>query len=478
MIARAAQTAQENIEYYLGDNLFKVAWVGPYVKPGVSYAAEKMAEIERVFQGHNVVREVIDNIRNGLISERFTWSLKDSNGDRAQAEQAEIELQRWLEWAEQAYQDIDPSHTNFRQSDPWSEFVLSVLVTGYGALRVWQPRRYADASDPLHRIHLHVPKTGAVTVDRDDDGFIDTIHYFSGETKETHQRNADGSVTVLNSQNAEELTIDTGDRWLIQQVQLPSLITPSAKQKQGSICHALTMKLRNQELGGFKERTFLNAEYPTDADGNPIAIARGPGIDQYAYGIPSGDPASPSYTNPQLIESQPVPVQTFIDSIQLDRVLLYLEFRQGHLLADGDGGLSGESRIQMRQNFELYLRGWQRPIQSAIANVLNIVLRQLGYIDLTAAVELKITTGKLSPEERASLIAEFQAGLISRATTMAKLATVADTDAELALLEEEAQLNQPTDDTLPRSPLMNPINLLNGQSQSATGDVLPTPMQA
>ena len=154
-----------------------------------------------------------------------------------------------------------------------------------------------------------------------------------------------------------------------------------------------------------------------------------------------------------MVESEPVPVQTFIDSIQIDRQLLYLEFRQGHLLADGDGGLSGESRIQMRQNFELYLRSWKRPIESAIANVLNIVLRLLGYTELEAVVQLNITTGKLSAEERAAVIAEYQAGLLSKATSLEQLDSVDDVDAELALIKEEAEeamASRPV--PLPRNP--------------------------
>lgn len=446
--------ARENIAFYNGDDLFKVAWIGPTVPPASENADRKLAELKRVFQAHNVLRELTDNWRNGLVSQPFQWFLKDKSGERVKASEAEIALQRWIDHVEQQATYQDPCTTDFQLNDPWAEFVTQIGVAGEGNLRLWQPSKFANYDDQIQRIHLHVPRTGTVCVERDNDGFIESVKYNYGEHLETQTMGDSGAVEVTVSGQEDPLVIETAGRWLIQQIRMPSLFTDSAKRKQGSICHALTMKLRNQELGGFKERTFLNAEFPVDDDGEPIEITRGPGIDQYAYGIPEGDSNSPSYTNPSMIESQPVGVDTFIDSINTDLQLLYREFRQGHLLADGDGGLSGESRIQMRQNFELYLRACKRPIESAIANVLNIVLRLLGYTELEAVVQLNITTGKLSSEERQAVIGEYQAGLLSKATALAQLDSVGDVDAELALIKEEAEeAMRSRPEPLPRNPI-------------------------
>ena len=451
---RYYREAKENIAYYNGRDLFSVAWIGPTVPETSENAAKKLAELKRVFQAHNVLRELTDNWRNGLISQPFQWHLKDSQGERVEASEAEKVLQRWIDHVEQQAIYQDPCTTDFELSDPWAEFVTQVGVAGEGSLRLWQPAKFAEMDDPVQRIHLHVPRIGAVVVERDNDGFIESVKYNYGEHLETQIMEPGGSVSVDISGQEDPLVIETGGRWLIQQIRMPSLFTDSAKRKQGSICHALTMKLRNQELGGFKERTFLNAEFPTDDDGEPIEITRGPGIDQYAYGIPQGDSNSPQYTNPSMVESQPVGVETFIDSINTDLQLLYREFRQGHLLADADGGLSGESRIQMRQNFELYLKAWKRPIESAIANILNIVLRLLNYTELEAVVQLNITTGKLSSDERQAVISEYGAGLLSKATALAQLDSVDDVDAELALIKEEAEeAMQSRPESLPRNPI-------------------------
>ncbi len=467
-------------------NHFKT-WVGPKIPATVPQAAEKMAEIERIFMSANLVAECVGNWKDGLISEDFVWYLKGTDGQRIDtkaganqsAAAAELQLQRWLDWVEQQAIAADPTSTNFQQTDPWSEFVLSLGVTGQGNLRLWQPRRYENDPDPIHRIHLHSPKTGSVAVERDDDGFVESITYTYGESKKEIQTlNEQGRVVVQTvnasgEQEAEDLEIDTGGRWTIQQVTSPSLLTKPIKQKQNAINHSLTMKLRNQELSGFRERTFLNAQSPGEWVDDPKApggqrfvpsnepMERGPGYDNYVYGVPTGDSSSSSYTNPQVHESQPISVATFKEGIEIDRVLMYLEFKQGHLLSQGDGGLSGESRIQMRQGFELYLKGFKRRIESAIANILNIVLKILGYEGFEVVVELRITTGKLTSDERQIIISEYQAGLMSRATAMAMLGST-DPDSELQLIEEEQQQQAAR-----RSPLNDPFQLGDGNDTGA-----------
>ncbi|MEO1407873.1 MAG: hypothetical protein AAFV54_15515, partial [Pseudomonadota bacterium] len=248
---------------------------------------EKMGHLERVFQSANILRECACNWRDGLISEPFNWYLKGQDGERTDSEtdttaaEAEQQLQRWLDWVEQQAIATDPACTNFQQSDPWAEFVLSLGVTGEGALRLWQPERYAESSDPVHRVHLHAPQAGSVRVERNEqDGFIDKIRYayYGGDEAQTME----GDRVSIDVPGTEEpLTLDTQGRWLIQYITGESVFTPSVKRLQNALNHALTMMVRNSEVAGFRERVFMNAEYPTDDDGNPIDIQRGPGIDAY-----------------------------------------------------------------------------------------------------------------------------------------------------------------------------------------------------
>lgn len=469
----ASKEAAENLDYYFG-NHWK-SWVGPIVPPESDPSGEKMAQIQRVFQSANIVQECCDNWKDGLIAEDFVWYFKDRNGKRVKAAEAEIQVQRWMDWIQQQSITLDPETTNFKQPDPWSEFVISLGVTGEGNLRLWQPNRYENELDPIKRIHLHSPKTGSVEVKRDSDGFVEEISYSYGTDKKEVQRlDEQGKVTVTvtdlsGTAEGEALVIDTGSRWTVQQVRSPSLLTPSIKQLQNSVNHALSMKLRNQELSGFRERVFLNCQSPGEWIDDPSApgsqkfvpgspLERGPGIDSYHYGVPTGDSENPNYASASIHESEPVEISTFSESIDVDIVLLYRQFRQGHLLNSSNANLSGESRIQMRQAFELFLKGWKRKVENAIANVLNVVLKILGYQDLEAVVELRITTGKLSAEERQEVITEFDKGLLSKATAMGLLGSVSDVDAELALIEEE---NKEDMKTRPESLIQLPDNQLS-----------------
>jgi hypothetical protein len=481
----AKREIEENRKYYDGSHFD--SWIGPIVPPAADPTGEKMAQIRRVFQSANIIQECVDNWKDGLIAEDFVWYFKDASGKRVKAAEAEIQVQRWMDWIEQQAIAADPATTQFKQSDPWSEFVLSLGVIGEGNLRLWQPRRYENDPDPIKRIHLHSPKAGSVEVTRDDDGFIDQVSYSYGKSqKEVQRLNESGELEIMvegGDSDSEPLLIDTQSRWTVQQVRSPSLLNPSIKQLQNSINHSLSMKLRNQELAGFRERVFLNCQAPGEWIDDPntpgaqkfvpgIPLERGPGIDSYHFGVPTGDVSNPGYASASIHESEPISIESFRQSVEIDILLLYRQFKQGHLLAVGEGAnLSGESRIQQRQAFELFLRGWKRRVESAIANVLNVVLKILGYENLEAVVELRITTGKLSPEERQAVITEFDKGLLSKATTMARLGSVNDVDAELALIEEEeseAMRSRPQPALTPED--LQPTETTNGTEPNPNAD--------
>lgn len=426
----------ENLDYYLGEHF--AHWVGPTVSATDPDYSAKMAHLERVFQSANLIQECCNNWRDGLLGEPFAWHLKTASGDRADPEAdagasaAEQALQRWLDWVEQQALQADPAASNFQQASPWAEFALSLAVLGRANLRLWQPGRFAQDADPLHRIHLHAPRDGSVAVTRGNDGFIDKISYSYAQEQETQTQDEQGRILVTDAGGLplEGIPpIDTGGRWLIQHSWMPSLLTPSVKALQNAINHALTMMLRNNELSGFREKVFANAEFPE-------GVSRGPGLDLYVYGVPTGDSTNPSYTNPSVFESEPVANSSLIESLNAWRSLLYREFSQGHLLTDSDAGLSGESRIQQRMAFELSLRGAAIRIESAIAAVLNIVLRILGYEGYEAVVELRISTGKLSAEEQKAVIDQYNAKLLATTSAMSRLG-VKDPDAEVALIEAE-----------------------------------------
>jgi hypothetical protein len=462
----------EHIDYWHG-KYWPSGWIGPTVAPTDPDYAKRMQALERVFQSANVLRECAANWRDGLISEPFTWFLKAAGGDRAvtdadaedrdeTAAAAELELQRWMDHVEQTAIAANPLDSDFKQADPWAEFVLALGVLGEAGLRLWQPERYAEDPDPVKRIYLHTTRPRSVLIDRNtSDGFIDKITYHSQSGNEVQTMEGQAvTVTTLGQEDAIEL--DTGGRWLIQYATGESIFTPSVKRLQNALNHALTMMVRNTEVAGFREKVFGNAEYPTDSNGNPVSIESGPGIDTYLYGTPTGDPSSPGYAPVSVFQSEPVNNSSLVEAVETYRKLIYMEFAQGHLISTGTGGLSGESRIQQRSQFELNLRGWQRRVESAIAAVLNIVLKLLEVEGYEVVVQLNVTTGKLSAEEQLAIIQQYQAGLMSKATALSRLG-VDDVDAELNLMEAEAAEGMQRRD-IPNEALPDPLGIVAGQA--------------
>jgi len=448
------QAIEEAVSYY--DGFHFDFWCGPRIDPQEPRAAQLMREVERVFQSTNLIRECVDRHIVALIGKFPHWYLKDEKGKRIdskgndRAAAAEVELQRWIDTVLQKAANGEAANG---EEDPLFESVKQLVLTGESALRLWQPKRFENAADPIDRIHLHAVPPVALKVTRGEDGFIDELEYRYGNGKvETERFLEDGRLEITGSDIAEAIQIDTGGRWTIAQMRSPSILSPQIKQNQNAINHSLTMMLRNQEQAGFLDRIFLNAQPPGDwvkdetaPTGerfvpNGAGLEKGAGQDTFIFGVPTGDPTNPSgITNPTVITNQPVSPDSFIASIAQYRELIYHAFGQGHLLSSGDGAINGVSRIQLRQDFEVKLTRQKRAIEAAIGNIFNVVLRLLEYEDFEVVVQLRISTGKLSPEERQMVINEFSKGLMSKSTAMALLASVDDTDSEIALITAERE---------------------------------------
>jgi hypothetical protein len=472
---KKAAELELNRQLYEGDHW--PSWVGP--KPE---ADDKNQLLRRVFQSANIVRDCVDFMATCLIGDRFDWYLKDGNGERVEGEQiADLErlLQHWLDWVDQ--QAIE---RGTELSDPWIEFVINLLVDEQAALRIYQPIRYAFDDIEYRRLHLQALRRDVLTVERDDDNeFIEEVKFsLCGGGTETHKWiqpvDEDGNPNGPGQIHMDRDGVPIGepvDRWFLAVVNGSELITESVRQLQNSINHGLTMKLMGQELFGFRERVYLNAQAPGTWEESPVPgqpdifvpgdMTRRPGQDTYMAGIPTQSTRpdgslAEGFTAPAVYDAEPIDPAALLKSIDADIALIYRQFKQGFRLASDDGAnLSGSSRVQQRAEFQDYMRLWKGRIEGAIANMLNVVLELLGEDQYTAVVSLNSSTGKLTPEERQAIIAEYQAGLLSKASTMAALGSAKDVDAELALMDnerEEAMAARPVPDIDPPTPVIEP----------------------
>lgn len=457
-------SASDNLAFYAGDTF--AYWNGPAPQPDEDDYGRVMDLLERVHVNANLVAECIDTWRDALVGNDPDWYLT-RNGERPEGEDAGIAkaeqlLQSWWEWQRSLA-------SRQRRQAPITEAVAQMLTTdpdatgiGSAYLRVYSPLRYRDAKLPpeesYRKIGLQLCPPGSVEVERDDDNLIWQFKYKwstpnGGSRTETHELLESG-LTRSTYADGSVAEYDLGGLLPIVEMSGPCLITQSIRSLQLALNTTLTMCGQNVSLAGFVERVILNAQMPgewEDRGGREVfvpsteAVQFGPGRAPFLVGVPVGDPANPSgYTTPSISYRDPSPVVTFTDSFDLLRTAFYQAMGLGHLLSAGDGSLSGVSRIHIKDNWITRL-GLYRPIvETAIADIFRIVLLQLQGMkavdakNLEPVVELRLNIGRPLPEEQTAVIANYNAGLISRTRAMSGVG-VEDPDAELELINRERE---------------------------------------
>lgn len=456
---------QENLNYYSGDNAFDY-WIGPIMPKDDPKHQEVMEQIKKVFQSSNRIAECIDRHRTALVGKKPHWYFVDAVGDRLgdnSASAAEKLLQRWLN---RQYR-LAISQENQLQ-DAVAEAVKNMLVAGRGYLRLWSPKRFRNAPDSIVQVCLHSPHPSSVVIKRDSDGFTTSIEYTYTEDdkqrKEVQFIDPDTNQTIFATRNELEevvpestFALNLGGRYSIYELRSHSLITDSVKRAQDAINFALTMMPRNTEVGGFRERLILGAQPPGRWEGDKFIpdteFRVGPGQTSFIQGVPLLDEMGSlrGYTNPSVFNSEPVPVQTFIDTAQAFVAVIYHEMKQAHLLGS-DLQLSGVSREQARQDFETSLANHADIVAAGIAGIYASALMMMlqaeaeKYQDLDVMVQLRLSASKPTPQELEQILKYQQAKLLSRATAMSLSRHVEDSDAEVALIEDEERSRNVVED--------------------------------
>jgi hypothetical protein len=441
----------ENWAYYTGDT-FKF-WTGPRPPQNHPKYSDVIAQLQSVYHSYNLIRETAHHYRDALIGQPFNWYLKGTNGEKVEESKTEALIQSWWDW--QRHLAVSQ---NTNQGKPIAEAVTQMLVrgdgngTGTGYLRLYSPKRYAEASESWKRIVLHCPSPGSVITERDDDGILYKATYCHSKGKEIYTLLDNGQCEVQVQEGKAEkepYTIDLGGRLPIFELRSSCLFGIDAKQAQNSINKTLTMKSVNNNMAGFLERVILNAQMPGRWEEDPSApggerFVTEPGAIEFGanklafiQGLPLGDPRNPvGYTNPSIQYREPVGVQTFGDSINIDIACFYRSVGLGHLLVSDDGNLSGISRETVKQDFLTRLEGYSEVVEAALSEVFATVLLLLDEPNYTPVVELKLATGKPLPEERQVNRDDYNAGLRSRTTAMSE-AGISDPDAEWELIKRE-----------------------------------------
>ncbi|MGL5944262.1 MAG: hypothetical protein ACRC2S_28605 [Waterburya sp.] len=485
-----------NWQYYIGDT--REFWNGPVLPKDHPLYKKVEAEIDRLFHPYNICAEIVDQYVGALIGKPFSWSLKKSSkeqvassklrtptapsqgstldqpakerssgadaapkelatryllpatslDDDQQKAQAEKIIAEWLEWQTEVAVDTD-------LGDPIANAITQMLVrdqgdgAGVGYLRLYAPDIYSEL-EPYQKVVFHAPTPGTVEAERNKQGILYKVEYTYGDNeKEIYELLPNGNTLVTNEKTGESVEADYGGRLPIVELKGRAIINDSIKKGQNSINKTFTIKDINTETAGYLERIILNGlppgKYKEDAEGNKTYVIdttelnMGPGQITWIAGKPIGDSDNPTdYTDPQVIYRNPVPVETFRDSIELDVAIIYFQVGLAYLLSSGDGKISGKSRLTLKEDFLIRLRVYERIIEGAIRKLLTIVIKILkedypileGY---KPVVELNLAVSPL-PEERQQNREDVKTGIMSIPTAISF--TGVDAQKEINLIEQ------------------------------------------
>lgn len=446
----------ENWDYYCGYTM--QFWTGPQPEKDTDTYEKFREELKRTYRSYNVIKSAIHHYTDALVGQPFNffYALDKADDDITEAEKdalnvADEYLQQWWDWQKKT---VISSQIN----KPISEAVIQMLVTGTGYLRIYTPRRFQNLDETFKKLLLHAPKVGSVTVERDEDDFLYKATYNYDSGWETYELLDNGMTQLTSSRNEEPVEVDYGGMLPIFELRMPRLLDWDVKQCQNAINKTLTLKDKNVDYGGYRERVISNAQKPGKYVSDPSvpggerfepnqgAIRFGVNNIVFLQGIPIGDPKNPTgYTSPTLTYQGPVDVSTFENSLRIDYTVFWMLMGLGHKLSAADGNLSGVSRETIKGDFAVKMQEYEEVVEAVLTGVFSLVTLILArndnkpeLLDYSIKINLNLALGKPLPEDQQMTIAKNQSGLMSRTTAMSELG-IEDPDAEQQLIKREEE---------------------------------------
>lgn len=447
-----------------------------YIGPKLSANDEQtdnglLSEIERLFTSRNAIGETVDRHKNGVTGREVVYDLvvdgldgnaDPSDGDTARIKEAKALLDDWLEKRD--------------AGRLLGEAVAAAVHGGRGALRIFVPPGKLEASpedggafvpsgsleESMDRIYLNHPSPASclVVTDADSQEQAGIYTYTRDKKRYAELVYLDGDKTVLRVAGsadgdplAGEWGFDLGGRLTIREIKRNALITASVMTQQRLLNLAETMKVHNVIAGGFLERVILNAQppghYETDENGKrkfvrePLKV--GASATSFLTGVLLEDSeGNRTMTDPSVQWREPVPVETFQDTVDGAYAAILGEVHQLHYAMAGDAVASGESRVIAMADYVIDLLTTKKEVDKIWSWLLETVLAMAAmfsgkpnYFDgLRVTAEAQIDAGPISTEMMRAVRENVLARLMSYETGMSWIG-IADTDAETAKIEKE-----------------------------------------
>lgn len=392
-------------------------WNGPLPRASdpadVGGIARLTAEIKREFVSQNMTDNLVTRHVHGIAGReprqgvRVRRTLKDDEKPNPR-EQAQIDefWAAYSDWWDNSGVWLDIQQT--LKNAVWSGkgtlrlFIQRGKLKQVGLCEDGQPLYGVPAgltlADALGYISVHAPEWNAAGVVRDGDRRVMGAYYrWADEQKqerwELMERAKDKNGTTITrvTPNATDSESDAHTDYpvsdlMIFEVSLNPLIKSSIIALSKFLNKTLTMGSRNINLGGFVERTILNAQMPgKTVDGKfiPDAYEVGLGSTGYIAGLPvkrvnpdtGRTEDTGGYTTPSIVYKDPIQWEgTFGKTIENVREMLFDEAKQLHVLITGDATANGVSRQQAVNDFMTSLEPTRMALEQLLRWLMTTVL--------------------------------------------------------------------------------------------------------
>lgn len=431
------------LDYLAGDHWqMGKAWVGPPDPDVVNRPTVLEQKIKPIFVSKNIIKEIVEAHRDAVIGQEPDWSAATrealpegqevSTQTQALIDEAEMLTTEWWD-SKRIHQAIKDATTN-------------VIATGRGPLRLFVPTAFisedgtpapGDLKTWLGRIFLSAPDVDqqALIVDEDTQavGGVYAVEREKKKRAELSFVDDDGETVLRIYETDSKVVIDAdpqelGGNLLHFEMQREPLVSEQIRQNQALFNTTLTMRTRNVGVGGFPERTFLNARPPShlerdpDDPGKQIEVVDnfkvGAGVTNFVQGHPVEDENGNivKITNPSLSYRDPVKVDTFDKTERVAYHNILEEARQLHRAMSDDATAAGVSRIQAKGDFVSSLRDTKPQVDAAGRWALETALALAAALSgspgrfkaLRIRFDSKLDIGPLSPDERRVIREETQ----------------------------------------------------------------------
>lgn len=453
-------------------------WIGPFpeVNTNEPEAVALIVTLEEGFVSENVVREVVERHRNGVVGTEPNWYLTPIE-PLAEGEEISKEMATKIKEASAIVSDWWDRR---KVLNLLQDVVDRRLFGGSGTMRLFVPRgKVGDLGEVVNvtpgkgarrYVFAEAPEIGDAAIVLNLETYDTAAVYTWKEGSRDYAEvsfltnpDEDESKTLVRTFGPDgsrkgglmfEYEADLGGEILLFEMKGKPIITPQVIQNQKVVNLARTMMKENVIFGGFLQTVITNASVPGKwemVDGKrkfiPDSFVLSPGVVSFVQSQTVTDQDGNERALPTSINyKEPVPVTTFTDTRDSAKEAILSEVKQLHSLAKGDGAASGEARKQARYDFLKSLLSTKPEVDGLVRWVVTLVLEfeaaftgRSGYFrDLRVVSDIKVNAGPLSADEKTEIRADRDAGLISEQTAMALLG-VDDVDAEAAQIDEESK---------------------------------------